>query len=63
MNFGVKVCDLCDTCIFAGEYEIRDNEIICVICIREEEEQWEENEISSRSMGNVRSLEASPHIK
>jgi hypothetical protein len=34
--------------VYTGEYEIRDNEIICVMCIREEEEQQEENEIPHR---------------
>jgi hypothetical protein len=48
MNYSVKVCDMCQTCVYTGEYEIRDNEIICVMCIREEEEQQEENEIPHR---------------
>jgi len=63
MNFGVKVCDLCDTCIFAGEYEIRDNQIICILCISEEEEQQQENEVSRRSVGDIRPMEASPYFK
>ena len=48
MNYSVKVCDMCHTCVYTGEYEIRDDEIICIMCIREEEEQQEENEIPHR---------------
>ncbi len=56
MNYSVKVCDFCQTCVYTGEYEIRNDDIICIMCIREEEEQQEENEISNRLMGDIRSL-------
>ncbi len=53
MNISVKICDFCDTCVYENEYEIRNGEVMCIICI----EEAEENEISNRSMGDVRSME------
>jgi formylmethanofuran dehydrogenase subunit E len=44
MGFNVKICDYCDTCFFTDEYEIRNGEIICVLCIDEEGEE-EENKL------------------
>jgi len=44
MSFNVKICDYCDTCFFTDEYEIRNGEIICVLCIDEEGEE-EENKL------------------
>ena len=46
MNFNVKVCDYCAIWIYEGEYEIRNGEIICFLCVREEEENDEEQKIS-----------------
>ena len=53
MNLSIKICDLCDTCVYHGEYQIIEDEIICVMCIEEEEG---EDEISGRRMGDVRSI-------
>ena len=43
MNYSIKVCDTCQTCVYTGEYEIRNDEIVCVMCIQEEEEQKDED--------------------
>ena len=56
MNISIKICDLCDSCVYEGEYEIRDDDVICIMCIEEEEER-QQDEISSRSMGDLRSLQ------
>lgn len=53
MNLSIRVCDFCDTCVFAGEYEIINNEIVCIMCIDEQEERELEDEIPSRSVGAV----------
>ena len=36
MNISVKICDFCDTCVYEGEYEIRNREVKCIMCIEEE---------------------------
>jgi|TARA_A100001391_G_C4929350_1_gene241332 formylmethanofuran dehydrogenase subunit E len=53
MNISIKICDLCDTCVYSGEYEIVDEDVICVMCLEEEQEEGAEDEISSRSVGAV----------
>ncbi len=53
MNISIKICDLCDTCVYGGEYEIIDEDVICVMCLEEEQEKETEDEISSRSVGVV----------
>tara|TARA_B100000676_G_scaffold273554_1_gene292341 strand:+ start:511 stop:672 length:162 start_codon:yes stop_codon:yes gene_type:complete len=53
MNISIKICDLCDTCVYSGEYEIIDEDVICVMCLEEEQEKETEDEISSRSVGAV----------
>ena len=53
MNYSIKVCDICQTCVYTGEYEIINDDIICVMCIEEDEEK-KENEISDRRMGDLR---------
>ena len=52
LTYSIKVCDYCDTCVYEGEYEIRDERVICVMCIREEDEQAQE--ISDGRMGDLR---------
>lgn len=45
MIISVKICDMCDTCVYGGEYEIIDGDVVCVICqdeIEEEKEEYEE---------------------
>ena len=59
MNISVKICNYCDTCVYEGEYEIRNKEIMCVMCI----EEAAENEISNRSMGDIRSMERQTGVK
>ena len=53
MNISVKICDFCDTCVYEGEYEIRNNEVVCVMCI----EELEDVEISSGRVGDIRPME------
>tara|TARA_R110001583_G_scaffold66962_1_gene191900 strand:+ start:60 stop:221 length:162 start_codon:yes stop_codon:yes gene_type:complete len=43
MSYNIKICDYCDTCFFTDEYEIRNGEIICVLCMDEENEEEEES--------------------
>jgi formylmethanofuran dehydrogenase subunit E len=38
MNYSIKVCDFCDTCVYEGEYVIREGEVVCFMCIRDEED-------------------------
>ena len=45
MSFNVKICDYCDTCFFTNEYEIRNGEIICVLCMDEENDDEEESKL------------------
>ena len=64
MNISVKICDWCDTCVYENEYEIVDGDIMCVMCIEETDEKKEKNsEISSRSMGNIQSMEKQQSAK
>jgi recombinational DNA repair protein (RecF pathway) len=52
----LKICDLCNGCVYSNEYEIRNGEIICILCIEEEaEENEKKNEIPNRPVGNLRS--------
>ena len=52
----LKICDLCNGCIYNNECEVRNGEIICILCIEEEtEENAKQNEISNRPVGNLRS--------
>ena len=59
MNISVKICDFCETCVYKGEYEIRNNEVMCVMCI----EEFEEVEISSGRVGDVRPMEEQARSK
>jgi hypothetical protein len=59
MNISVKICDFCETCVYENEYEIRNGEVMCIMCI----EESEENEISNRSMGDIRSMEGQTRAK
>ena len=53
----LKICDLCNGCVYSNEYEIRNGEIICILCIEEEaEENEKKNEIPNRPVGNLRSV-------
>ena len=56
MNLSIKICDLCNSCAYADEYEIIEDEVVCIICIAEEQEEQDENEIQGRRMGDVRSI-------
>jgi len=60
MNISVKICDFCDTCVYEGEYEIRNREVKCIMCIEEEREN---DEVSSRSVGDIRSMEREARAK
>lgn len=51
LTYSIKVCDFCDTCIYEGEYEIRDGQVVCVMCIRDEEDDTKE--ISDGRMGDL----------
>ena len=59
MNISVKICDFCDTCVYEGEYEIRNNEVMCVMCI----EEIEDNEVSNRPVGNIQPVEEQASAK
>jgi formylmethanofuran dehydrogenase subunit E len=43
MNYNVKYCDYCDTCVYEEEYEIREGQIVCGMCLREEDDKTKED--------------------
>ena len=45
MSFNVKICDYCNTCFFTDDYEMRNGEIICVLCMDEENDDEEESKL------------------
>ena len=40
----LKICDLCDTCVYDGEYKLIEGDIICFMCEEEAEEMDEKKE-------------------
>ena len=54
MNISLKICDICDTCVYTSEYEIINGDVVCFLCIEEEEEK-KDNEIQSGRMGDIQS--------
>ena len=53
MNISVKICDMCDTCVYTDEYEIINGDIICFMCTEENTEEELEDEIQSGRMGDI----------
>jgi len=48
MNISMKICDMCDTCVYKGEYKIIEGDIICFMCEYEKQEETEECEEETR---------------
>jgi len=55
MNISIKICDLCDTCVYGNEYEMVDDDVICIMCLDEQKDK-EEDEISDRRMGDIQPI-------
>ena len=55
MNISIKICDLCDTCVYGNEYEMVDDDMICSMCLDEQKDK-EEDEISDRRMGDIQPI-------
>ena len=44
MMISMKICDLCNTCVYDGEYKLIEDDIICFMCEEEAQELEEEQE-------------------